>query len=102
MLSDVGVFAKLPSPSPGKSIYIIHGIQTYGVLGTALSFIRDETKLTNLNLINEWLDNGHTYFMAMLRLNVVKDNVYNVFPSTIKKEDFLIYNENKKNFFLLN
>lgn len=102
VLSDVGVFAKLPSPSPGKSIYIIHGIQTYGVLGTALSFIRDETKLENLKLINEWLDNRHSYFMVMLRLNIVNDNVYNVFPSTIKEEDFLIYDENKKHFFSQN
>lgn len=97
--SDIGVFAKLPSPSPGRCIYIIHGIQTYGVLGTALSFIKDEYKYDNINVIEEMLDNRYNYYMAMLKLNVVHDNVYNVFPGRIKEDDFLIYDADSNKYF---
>lgn len=90
---DIGVFAKLPSPSPTHDVYLINGIQTYGVLGVALSLTLEHFKNENIEKIQSLLGHKYTYFIAIFELDVVQDNVYNVFPTSIKNENFIIYDQ---------
>ncbi|MBE9489622.1 MAG: hypothetical protein IMY67_04960 [Bacteroidetes bacterium] len=93
VIKDIGVFAKLPSPSPTHDVYLINGIQTYGVLGVALSLTVDHFKLKNIEKIQSLLGHKYTYYIAIFELDVVRDNVYNVFPTSLKNENFIIYDQ---------
>ena len=89
VIRDVGVLARLPNiQSTRTDIYLIHGIQTLGVLGSARSIIEEEHRQTNIATLQDVLGEDRRYFVAMLMTGVIEGNPS---PSLIRPEDILVY-----------
>ncbi|MGI9001006.1 MAG: hypothetical protein ACR2GH_05005 [Pseudonocardia sp.] len=89
VIRDVGVLGRLPNVQSRTDIYLIHGIQTLGVLGTARSIIEEEHRQANLKILQETLGEDKRYFVALLTSGVIEGNPS---PSLLRPQGILVYN----------
>jgi hypothetical protein len=72
--SDYGYFARIPNPfNPSSTAILIHGIHTFGVLGSARAFSDDSLARKNIQYILDKIG-MNPYFECCLRVDVIKGN----------------------------
>jgi nucleoside 2-deoxyribosyltransferase len=98
IIHDVGVIGRLPNVQSSRmDIYIINGIQTFGVLGSARSLIEDEYRFGNMQTLSEVLGEDRRYFVALLSIAVIEGNPS---PAFVRAEDVFIFDPKARNFTL--
>ncbi len=75
MQEDIGFFVKVPNPANKKrSLFIINGIRTHGVLGAAKCFAGDAQSVDNCSYILKPMGKD-PQFVALLRVPVINNFV---------------------------
>ena len=69
-------------------MYLINGIQTFGVLGAARSFIDEEFRHRNLQIVRSVAGERQELFLAILRLPVIEGIAY---PAEVDVADLWFY-----------
>lgn len=91
IIGDIGIFVKLPSPvNLNKNIYLLNGIQTYGVYGVALSFCEEEIKNRNIEMLDDILGEACESYIIIFEFAIFENMVI---PSSFKMENLFVYDK---------
>jgi|GEM_PF-1983803 len=97
IIKDIGIFAKLPQfGNESKSVYLINGIQTFGVLGTAHSFIDTNFREKNISIIERNVNETSDFYLLIFELSILESDVI---PSIINEKLIFNYSIDKNEFY---
>jgi hypothetical protein len=75
IISDIGVFIHIQHSHPDKRLYLINGIQTYGVLGMCKSLLQDGFRLENQQVVEAWrARTGASAYLILARIPIFQDS----------------------------
>ncbi|SYZ73777.1 hypothetical protein TRIP_C60047 [Candidatus Zixiibacteriota bacterium] len=77
LIADVGLFARFANPfNPERTIVLIQGVHTAGVLGAAQAFTDTQMALANMNTVHRLVgDNAKWSFVSLMRVELLADDV---------------------------